>query len=665
METSMNVESSLVLPPTYSQYEGVDQPADAGVDPEILVIPASDSVQFQSGHLGVDGERAAVEGELHIKGAEAGRWNKVTVGLRSVESSYGTSVELALTEITLFSSRGDTDQLPTSFPFSIPLPLDTSQCLHTAHSSLAHILTASLHPDDPEGYAVSKSITVHTRRYSSHSSGVGISPRELRLDTPTLVEAQVPRTTFKVGELVPVYVTIPPPPRELVVDQGVRLRNIRVELVRIIRIRREDDEDSTASDSDQSDDDDNDVEDSKGASGKDSEVSSSSQRPPSPSSHWRSLKTVIARSGAPCRFHPTRPVRLRFILHPYLPSGSPPQLPSDLSTRNFLNFDTDSDCASISQTTVLHSVSFRLHVYATFVDMSNRIERACKLSTPIIFLPPAAPLPQVDDSLAEDYRKKHDRPPAKTTRREDAEASAPHYDGVPGPSVVTNGAPPPFEEREAPPPFFSTLAEASTSSRLPTFVESESDIFVPPAEDPALGPLAPPPTQDSIEGEGILFGFSSEEQFDGHVENIPRSSSPPPPTIEMARTDPDVTQLAGLEQPRHVIEALELALEQHEEAARGGDLPPPPPPLDDPADPPPSIDSDFRSVDGHHQAPRSLSPPRPTYAHPPSGLPGPPPMSNLPNQAHVPHGHAPPPYLVPDPGVDVEHVTGPPPYVDL
>ena len=108
------------------------------------------------------------------------------------------------------------------------------------------------------------------------------------------------------------------------------------------------------------------------------------------------------------------------------------------------------------------------------MNMSSHTERVSTVSLPLRILPPSAPLPEVEPSIDEAYHKKHDRPPARTVRQDD-DVEVPQYEA--GPSV-TAGAPPPFEEREAPPPFWSTEAEAeaSTSTRLPTFLESEHEI---------------------------------------------------------------------------------------------------------------------------------------------------------------------------------------------
>ena len=97
---------------------------------------------------------------------------------------------------------------------------------------------ACLHPNDDSAPAISTSITVYTRRYSPHAHTLPISPELHILEDPTRVEVQLPRSSFTAGELVPVYVTIPPPPTGIVVDRGLRLRNVRIELVRAIKVKR-------------------------------------------------------------------------------------------------------------------------------------------------------------------------------------------------------------------------------------------------------------------------------------------------------------------------------------------------------------------------------------------------------------------------------------------
>ncbi|KAJ7630742.1 hypothetical protein FB45DRAFT_1027931 [Roridomyces roridus] len=610
-------------PPIYSQQPGESAP-DATSQPQILIIPSADAINFQKGYLGADDERAAVEGEIQVKGAEG---RHCTVSLRTTETAYQRDIELGFSEIELFSSLNAT--LPTSFLFAIPLMEDTPQSLIMPNSSISHTLTATLHPSPTSSASpLSKSLVVYTRRYTAHSHSQVLSPETHALNEPTRVEVQVPRTTFKAGEVVPVYVTVPPPSRELVVDQGLRLRNVRVELMRIVEVNHDEDK-------------------REGPSTGPSSLptppqSSSSKAPAAPSFPASTYKSIIARSGASCRFHSSRPVQLRFILHQPSPSSSPSDFQVDLPSGDYGHLDSDTEYASITQLTLLHSVTFQINVHISFVDMSSRTESVTTISIPVIILAPPAPLPEVAPSMDAAYSKKHDRPPARTVRQEDPDFSAPHYsEGVAGPSALPGGAPPPFEERDAPPPFFHSAAEASTSSRLPTFLESEAEIIIPSDDADAVHPEAPA----VIVGEGSEFGFSASAQFDGHSEDMQRSATPPP-TLEMAQRDADLTPLTDIREPERAMEVLGLVLDGG--SSDNGELPPPPPPMDDPSDPPPSIDSDFRSPDG---------PP-----HPPSPPPRIDPTPPPPGQDPPTDGHAPPPYL--GDHSHQEHVARPPPYVD-
>lgn len=556
---------------------------------------------------------------------------------------------------------------PTTIPFAIPLLPDTPQSIRTPHSILANTLTATLHPVDNTQLTVGKSLTVHTRRYSSHTQTLPSSPEALSLEDPTRVEVELPRNTFTSGEAIPLYVTVPPPFRETVVDRGLRLRNVRAELVRVVKVKREyyeENENDADSDNDVGGDDYDPV---QGSSGflepqdgyyQGSNAASSSKMPLSPLFLGSSYRVVIARSGASCRFHSSRPIQLRFVLHP---NSSPS--PSDSRTE-ITRMDSDIESPLITQSTLLHSVSFHIKIHVSFVDTTNQSEKISTMVVPVTILPTPAPLPEVSPALDDAYQKKHDRPPTRTNREEEYDTSIPHYsEGEAGPSMLPAGAPPPFEERDAPPPFFVSALEASSSSRLPTFLESESEIFLPDSNDL----MDDVPTLCEIPGEGTIFGFSSEEQFDGHSEDMQRGSTPPP-TLEEASRDTDLTLLT--DQPAHVaIETLSIALDREENGHVTEQPPPPPPAMDDPSDPPPSIDSDFRS-------PIVVQQTTPSRASPPLLVPYHQGDSPLRVQTATPtlplqepqssHAHAPPPYLIPAIQRESENdqVMRPPPYVD-
>ena len=576
-----------------------------------------------------------------------------TISLRSFENAYLHEIDLANYERELYTRTDAQDIFPSSIPFAIPLPPDTPQSIQTLHSTLGHQLTATLYSVDNHIASISKSLTVHTRRYTSHSHTLPPSPETYSLDDPTHVQVQVPRNTFISGEVIPLYVTVPPPTRETVVRQGLRLRNVRAELVRVIKVKREYSEDvETDSDSDIAPDEGSNI---QGCSslGALQQSPGSSKMPLSPLFLGSSYRAIIARSGASCRFHFSRPIQLRFILHQNA-AGSP----SDSGT-NLNRVDSDAESPLITQSTLLHSVTFHIKVHISFVDTSNQTERISTIVVPITIVPPLAPLPQVSQAVDDAYQKKHDRPPAKTTREEEVDLSIPHYSEA-GPSMLSSGAPPPFEERDAPPPFFVSALEGSSSSRLPTFQESEREIILPEMND-LMNEI---PFSSFISGEGTLFGFSSSQQFDGHSEDIQQSSTPPP-TLEMASGDTDLTALA--DRSNHVsMEAINLVLEQHDEDPRVEDRPPPPPAMDDPSDPPPSIDSDFRSP--VQTSPSRASPPLHAAAYHQSdtaiGLHISTPVLAS-EETTSSHGHAPPPYLT---NIHRENesdqVIRPPPYVD-
>lgn len=78
--------AELLPPPIYSQEDPdngpILQPEQSGQPeilpvPQMLIIPTIDTLNFQKGFLGAEGERAAIEGELQIKGAATGQWDKL------------------------------------------------------------------------------------------------------------------------------------------------------------------------------------------------------------------------------------------------------------------------------------------------------------------------------------------------------------------------------------------------------------------------------------------------------------------------------------------------------------------------------------------------------------------------------------------------------------
>ena len=563
-----------------------------------------------------------------------------SVSLRTTESAHGREIDLCVSEMDVASFPLDSfEAIPTSFPFAIPLMPDVPQCVHTLHSSVMHVLNATLHPVDPMLPPMSRELLVHTRRYTSHTHTVAISPEKHVIHHPVRVEAEIPKSTFTAGEPITVYVTVPPPPRQLVLEGGLRLRNVKTELLRVVKVKCFDELERESQGRPTDGIDDSPLEGPSSAA-----LSSIVEKPSNPLSDppfTAAYTTIISRSGASCRFHTSHPVRLRFVLHQTSPSVSPPDRPRSLAEGDYAYVENDPHCVSITQTTLFHSVSFVLNVHTSFVDVTSRTETPYTIPIPINIIPPPAPLPEVEEWVDTAYQKKHDRPPLRTVREEDTEISAPLYhEGEAGPSYTQHGAPPPFEDGDVPPPPFFP-SEASTSTGLPTFQESENEIYIPTDTEEHF---ATPAAETIIAGEGVIFGFSSCQQFDGHTDPLHRVSTPPPP-VEQAEQDPEFTEFVDLSQPRRV---LGLIIEEQP--------PPPPPPLDDPSDPPPSIDSVFRSPTS------AVS----VQTHPSTGIPHHPFTHDRRSLSQtgegMDQGSSPPPYLTPN---DQEQIARPPPYMDF
>jgi len=131
-------------PPTYSQLP----------DTQLLIVPSSNSIQFQNGFLGVD-DTNSVEGEVHVKGALPGDWSRLSVRiiaydeqltyklssevtLTTVERDDFSTVQLASHTVELYdslpsSAPGTSSNITTRPPitsyFSIPLTSDTPQAV--------------------------------------------------------------------------------------------------------------------------------------------------------------------------------------------------------------------------------------------------------------------------------------------------------------------------------------------------------------------------------------------------------------------------------------------------------------------------------------------------------------------------------------------------------
>lgn len=474
------------------------------------------------------------------------------------------------------------------------------------------------------------------------------------------MQVEIPRDVYVTGEPIPIYFTIPIPDPSIFQD-GLRLRNIKVELIRVVQVG------SIAGK-------DNELPEGI-ASGMDVDLSCAR---PGNAEHT----TVMTRSGTSCRFHPTRPVRVRLVLHPS---------------------NTESSLG-ITQSTLLHQISFFIQFDISFFSTSSssgsqsqQASISASSSFPITILPPPAPIPEggFGDDVETAYRKKYDRPPTKTNRSVDDGPSA-------GP------APPPFDEPEtppessdanAPPSFFAVMSQspqpptfleseassshipsivdrsdAGGSQQPPSFLESESDALQPHFQAQPSTSLATfaewaprvqgqPELELRFSGEGSSFGFVSSEQFDGLSHSFTSRSQcePPPPALSSSAGDSEIAELSDLIQPIN----LDVGVES--------DRPPPPPPLDDPMDPPPAIDAELSSLSMAEERDRGIAM---GSAH--SLRESSPSDSSRSTRSNAPQDDIeedearPPPYLNPVSSSGIaEHGhgqaigSGPPPYMDL
>ncbi|QRV90806.1 hypothetical protein RhiJN_18824 [Ceratobasidium sp. AG-Ba] len=698
-------------PPLYS--EDVQQPGIESVlndeQPLIVVTPPEGKDTFQSGFLGSEGDISSLEGEVIVKGGPLDKWNKVTITFRSEEHVGPNKVELGFSKHTLWSqtqapstsTSPETSAMPAVLPFSIRLASDTPQCLHTPNSAISNCLIVTLESSSLP--PISKTVEVHTRRYTTVTSPyLPVAPRRITLETPTPVTAEVPRTVFRSGEPIPIYWEVPKADATIM-GRGLRLRNLRAELVRLIRLDTGDSEEET--DSISSEDETGwaigepdmsmfasppptaGFEKGSSMQMQQSQLSASSSTSPGGSVH----SAIVTRSGAPARLHPTRTVRVRLVLH-----GLSHDPHADIQSEE----NTHEVCASISQTTLMHDVSFHVILRASFLVDGQ--EQTFKGRIPVTIIPRVAPQVEVPDDLGHAYMKKHDRPPARTVRAEDADHGEGPSTGPPPAfedgsitpiAGAESAAPPPFVEGPGPygppplepsssqlPTFHESESRANANgsitpggSRLPTFFESESaaaaaaaspsrEQILPPAPSGTFGEWAQTGNEESgmelvFPGEGSSYGFRPQDEFDGLTLGLGSGEQglPTDPGVSHPHADavlsPDILADINSDPPPPLTPVgadavSNLAMRLQLLAAASSDpnesAPPPPPPMDDPADPPPGINDHFRQNSAH-----------------PAGST----VSITTNPQPVPVDGALPPYL--NPGVTPTATAGPPAYTDV
>ncbi|SCV68730.1 BQ2448_851 [Microbotryum intermedium] len=469
-----------ISPPVYSST------AANVAAPTVLLnlAPLTTHTDFLHGHLGYG--QASLQGEVQVKytselgHGHAPRPSKLEVCFRGVERRHGLAeIELCEQRKTLWgwgaqgsssSTEQGNDVPPLSTVFKLDVTQDLPHCIHLAQSSLEYTLTATLYSDDASGAPVVQCIPIHLARTSSpgslssdlvspasasaERSRPSTLPQSLSRQDPVHFTVHFSRTIFRRSEPIPLVVKIPVPDFDAV-TKGLRLRTVSAELVRRICLAVDTDEDQPAGLGKQRDQTMSTVMTNEMMTSAESIPPQSSSDAPDPPFE---ATMVLARSGKSARFSPIRPIVIRLLLHP--------------SMTQF--------CESITQSTILHHISFS--VVVTVGLLNNRSQRDVTVSREVHIVPD---------------------PPMMSTLSE--------------------------KQREV---------EAKVDSVPPGW--SPADGSIPSYHESAVGDVAVGTSSDAREGysrEPSANGFPTEligeEEYDGYEElSASLSTRAPPPTID-------------------------------------------------------------------------------------------------------------------------------------
>ncbi|GAA5826881.1 hypothetical protein JCM11251_002141 [Rhodosporidiobolus azoricus] len=449
-----------------------------GAGPSLVLLnlaPPAEATTFQLGHLGYG--PAYVAGDVQVKYAGSDgdvrpAFTRLEVTFRGVErnSTGGGGVEeIELCEQTKVlwgvGAAGSSSAAakseeggafpPSSTPFKLELTPDLPACLHLAHSSLEYTLSATLFYADSSCPPLVRCSPVHLARtsppgsllsgsnFSAFSSpALSTTTQTISAATPVPFSVRLPRTVFRQREPIELVTRIEVPDAKLV-GEGLRLRTVTAELIRTIKVAGSDRARLQLAGSD-----------------KIEEVS-----PTSPAQNPQVHRTVLAHSGKSARFSPTRPIVIKLVLHP----------PAELS------------CESITQSTILHTVTFSVVVTVGLVNHSLNASSSS-----------SAPAPSLDATLTHDIFIVPDlAPSAPSSKQREAFTDAPTE-----PSYAPSAAPWP--------------SAGLYDGPVPTYVaDSQQD----------SGETAAPVASGSGVGVGLL-DMAAQEQL---RRNWPNSDSPPPP----------------------------------------------------------------------------------------------------------------------------------------
>ncbi|BGP44744.1 hypothetical protein JCM10450v2_000558 [Rhodotorula kratochvilovae] len=599
-------------PPQYSS-------AASGA-PAVLVnlAPPADATSFQLGYLGHG--PAFVAGEVQVKYAGPDdqprpAFTRLEVCFNGVERAHlnpeDPPIDLFEQRAVLWgegaagSSSAGTSYAsfpPSSTSFKLELTPDLPVCIHTTpSSSLAYTLTATLYSANSDTLPLVRCAPVHLVRTTPPGSllagstvaslgGVppSTTPRTVATTSPIAFSVRLPRTVFRRSEPIELMTRIEVPDAKAV-GEGLRLRTVSAEFVRTIQVVGVSHSAPSSAD------------------GRD-ELEQGVSEPAEPQVH----RTVLAHSGKSARFSPSRPIIIRLVLHP----------------------PTEPSCESITQSTILHTVSFAVNVIIGLVNVSPSSHAG-------------SPCP--DAVLSHDVFILPDTPTARTDKQKEVDREH-TYAALPPPAEPWSA------QQDAPVPTYVEHSEHDSGEPVPVPGASGSSTSAWALSGPSSSSGGLALAFDNVPYAAVYPTDGDEEEYDGYEElSLPAtlSTRAPPPAIDEDVSPPSVgepSSVAGLALAAArggVIDEGELDLGEDE-----GETPPPddfasyrssaPASAGEPA-PPPSFDT--HTPAGEHAERRSddLEPATP----PPHIDFAPLPTPSTPPEHPQHHPSSPPPPLSP------------------
>ncbi|KAM0793561.1 hypothetical protein ACM66B_000997 [Microbotryomycetes sp. NB124-2] len=519
------VDAAGASPPGYSAAL-VGQPAASVHDVDdaqvalVNLVPGHGSASFLLGHLGYG--PASLAGEIQVKWLYSSHASveQLKIVFRGVERGPNCSpIELVEHSQILWgigaqstSSAQLSESSTTSTavegpgpltPFKLELTPDLPHCIHNGpspDSSLEYTLTAVLSFSNPNLPPATHTVPVHLARTLSpgalgsaqalaaaaslettsdgahdQSSAPSVTPQIIAIEEPVPVSIRLARTVFTRSEPVELAVKVPVPSAEVVQKEGLRLRTISAELVRkIAAVHVEDDKTPPPAATGPS------TRNGDSAQDEIQEVDETSTvAVPTLPNDMPPHVTVLARSGKSARFSLTRPIVIRLLLHP-------PKNPS---------------CESVSQSTILHNISFEVRVTIGLIATSQRDQHQNRdwIVSRTVYIVPDYPVSRSDK------QKEVDRDNAP--------------DGF-SPNWLSS-------QDAGPAPTYLDATSSATSDGGSTWTPQPPPLSpLSPGSSGAAVPLSPPPLSSNIDS-------TFDEEYDGY-EDISASLTnlAPPPAID-------------------------------------------------------------------------------------------------------------------------------------